>query len=51
MEADSPVEPDANRVAKGWVIREWAVRHRRYDPGSVTALLTLTPVESASPCS
>ncbi|HEY4095430.1 MAG TPA: HXXEE domain-containing protein [Baekduia sp.] len=22
----------------------WAIRHRRYDPGTVTALLTLTPV-------
>ena len=25
----------------------WAIRHRRYDPGTVTALLTLTPVAVA----
>jgi hypothetical protein len=28
----------------------WAIRHRRYDPGSITALLTLTPVAITGLC-
>ena len=37
----------ASHLGNTWLHLSWAIRHRRYDPGSITAVATLTPVALA----